>query len=390
MISQILKMIWHKRGSNALMILEILLSFLVLFTVISYIIYNMDRFTQPLGFGTVDRWGIQLNQRAEQRDSTEWAQTMDLLKSSLEDLDMVEEVGFSNFVAPFEYNSWQSSTDRNGFEMSSLMASADIGFKKALDIKVLEGRWFDESDATATYPPIVVSRAFIDDYYPNTNMIDSIIIFSGIERKIVGIVENYKYTGQFEKLEHLIFFFLPHTDKDVQHVFLKLKPGVTTAYEENVNKMIESVLKNSSFVIEDLEIKRIRNGSGVWTQLVALSSIAMFLLINVALGLFGVLWYNINKRRSEIGLRRAIGAHTTDISLQFILEIVLLASVALVIGLFFAVQIPLLNVVPTDKTIFYRSMLYSTLIVLFIVTLCALYPSRQAALIHPSNALHED
>ena len=72
--------------------------------------------------------------------------------------------------------------------------------------------------------------------------------------------------------------------------------------------------------------------------------VAGFLIINVALGLFGVLWYNINKRRGEIGLRRAVGATGNSISKQLVGEAMVLSTISLIIGSFFAVQFPLLNV----------------------------------------------
>jgi putative ABC transport system permease protein len=63
----------------------------------------------------------------------------------------------------------------------------------------------------------------------------------------------------------------------------------------------------------------------------------------VALGIFGVLWYNINKRRGEIGLRRAVGATGNDISKQLVGEAFVLCTMSLILGLFFVVQFPLLG-----------------------------------------------
>ena len=119
-------------------------------------------------------------------------------------------------------------------------------------------------------------------------------------------------------------------------------------------------------------------------------SVCIFLCLNVALGLFGVLWYNINKRRSEIGLRQAIGAHGSDITKQFILEILILTGFAIGLGIFFAIQIPLLDVTEYPDSLFYKAIVYATLIILVLVLMCALLPSLQAAKIRPAIALHED
>jgi putative ABC transport system permease protein len=119
-------------------------------------------------------------------------------------------------------------------------------------------------------------------------------------------------------------------------------------------------------------------------------TISGFLLINVALGLFGILNLNIARRRGEIGLRRAVGATANGISRQFVGEMWVLATFALLLGLLFAVQFPLMNVFDLDAAIYTRAILISVLAIYGIVTVCALYPSRQAARIHPSVALHEE
>ena len=56
-----------------------------------------------------------------------------------------------------------------------------------------------------------------------------------------------------------------------------------------------------------------------------MSIVVGFLLIMVAVGLFGVLWQNISGRTQEIGLRRALGASAASVRSQIIGELVLLA-----------------------------------------------------------------
>jgi len=118
--------------------------------------------------------------------------------------------------------------------------------------------------------------------------------------------------------------------------------------------------------------------------------IAGFLIINVALGLFGVLWYNINQRRGEIGLRRAIGASGSSVAVQLVKESLLLATLSVVVGTFFAIQFPLLNVFNVPAAVYLLALLLSIVFIYLLVILCSLYPGRQAAAIHPAIALHEE
>ncbi len=115
-----------------------------------------------------------------------------------------------------------------------------------------------------------------------------------------------------------------------------------------------------------------------------------FLIINVALGLFGVLWYNINKRRSEIGLRRAVGASGNSISKQLVGEALVLSTISLLIGSFFAIQFPLMNVFDLATSTYLIAWMLALAFIYVLVIICALYPGRQAAAIYPAVALHEE
>lgn len=118
--------------------------------------------------------------------------------------------------------------------------------------------------------------------------------------------------------------------------------------------------------------------------------IATFLIINVALGIFGVLWYNINKRKGEIGLRRAVGASGWAISWQLVAEAVLLATLSLILGSFFAIQFPLMKTFNLPAENYITAFIFSILFIYGLVILCSLYPGKQAAAIYPAEALHED
>ncbi|MEL6592113.1 MAG: FtsX-like permease family protein, partial [Bacteroidota bacterium] len=113
-------------------------------------------------------------------------------------------------------------------------------------------------------------------------------------------------------------------------------------------------------------------------------------IFNVALGLFGVLYQNINHRKQEIGVRRAIGSTQSGVSKQFVLEIAVLASMSLVLGLFFAIQFPLLDVFGLKPGIYLLAIAFAVISIYLLVVICALIPSRQAAQLHPAMALREE
>ncbi len=161
-------------------------------------------------------------------------------------------------------------------------------------------------------------------------------------------------------------------------------------FESRLHKLLAKTIKNSNLEIQHLEEMRAsKNKEGIIPVIICVT-VAGFLIINVALGLFGVLWYNISQRRSEIGLRRAIGASGYAVSTQLVFESLMLTSLSIVVGAFFAIQFPLLNVFNVPANVYIIALLFTIAFIYALVILCSLYPGRQAAAIHPAIALHEE
>jgi len=387
MIKHVIKLIWNKKGSNSLMMLEIFLSFIVLFFVMAFVLYNFQIINKPLGFETENKWMISLD-KIPQMDSALAVITLQNLRQNLLSEDEIKGVTFTQHMAPFIKNSWCNRSNENGFQMTGCFVFADLDFKDVLEINVKKGRWFNEDDTDAKPHPVLVNQKFIDDHYPNKPMIDSIFLFDD-PHKIVGIIEEYKHRSEFEEPQPIIIYLRKFTENRY-NVILDMQPGTSASYEEKLANIVSTSTKTDGSVIESLEKKRTEDGRTSWIMIMALLFICGFLCLNVALGLFGVLWHNISKRKSEIGLRQALGANTTEISKQFMLEVLVLTGSALLIGVFFAVQVPLLNVTEFEDGIFYKAIVLACLIILTLVFLCALFPSLQAAKITPANSLHED
>jgi len=388
MIKHIFKIIWNKRGSNALILIEIFLAFFVLVSVLSYVIYNLRMLSAPLGYETKDKWIVFVDNMYN-KDSLDVIQTKDQLQRELLSLDHVEKVAFAQSIVPFSGNKSSTGGDAMGFEIQSLLAFVDSDFADALDMKMIQGRWFKEEDLHATYPPMIANKAFMDRFFEDKDMIDSIIDFRG-EHKLIGVVEAYRYLGEFTEDEPICLYLDARHESSASNIILSMKDDTPASYEETINELVASITKSPNLLIKNLDKVRANKSRQTWIPLLALLSICGFLCINVALGLFGVLWYNINKRRGEIGLRRAIGAHTTDISKQFILEILILTMIAVTLGIFFAIQIPLLKIGPLDPINMYWAIVLATVILILLVVICALHPSWQASKLHPARALHED
>jgi len=109
----------------------------------------------------------------------------------------------------------------------------------------------------------------------------------------------------------------------------------------------------------------------------------------VGFGLFGVLWQSVTRRTNELGLRRAMGASRQHIYQQIVAEMCLTAVFGLGIGVFVAVQFPLLGTFPElDWSATIGGISISAVLVSTLCFLCALYPGWLASRKSPAEALH--
>ena len=65
MIRHLLRIVWNRRRANALVALEILLSFLVLCAVATMVVYYVDNYRRPLGYVWQDTWVVTMDANAQ-------------------------------------------------------------------------------------------------------------------------------------------------------------------------------------------------------------------------------------------------------------------------------------------------------------------------------------
>ncbi len=375
-----------------MLFLEILLAFIVLFAVYAFGIYNLERYSSPLGFNYEQSLRVQLDLN-DDLDSAGVLAIQERIRTELLTLPSVADAAFIGFVAPFLNNTWYNGNDDNGYELGTMGFFADEHYASTAELQLREGRWFEAGDANAKYTPIIVNGAFADEFYPNTtSLLDTILKLEG-DNKIIGVVEDFKYSSNFAEASPLTFFYQRNGDyakNPYESLIVRTKPGQTAAVEEPIYNMLTNITGNTDVVIENLAGARIQANRPTIIPLVILTTISAFLLINIALGLFGVLFTQINRRRAEIGLRKAMGATPGEVTAQFVGEVLIVTVAGLLLGTFFAVQVPLLELLPIPGKYFYFGIGAAIATILLIVTLCALLPSRQAARLHPADVLHEE
>ena len=101
---------------------------------------------------------------------------------------------------------------------------------------------------------------------------------------------------------------------------------------------------------------------------------------------------SVTERTRDIGIRRALGAKQRDITLQFLVETVLLSSVGGVLGVVAGIVIPfVVNYFSEITTVVqWWSVVLAFGISVGIGIIFGIYPARRAALMDPIEALRHE
>lgn len=400
MIKQLFKIVWNRKRANFLIILEVFISFLVVFAVMAFGVYFVDIYTYPLGFTYQDVWSVRINRGAYSSDEDKLKQ-IEVIKQLMQSAKEFSEV---ESIAGVNTNVFDNSESISSFDYAGKKHEPSVNFvtddmAKVLDIKLLEGRWFSKDDDAESTIPIIINQKLSQELFANESPIGKVINMGSKEElyKIVGLVLDFRDDTELVAPKSYILIRNNINIKDassirmrfVPNFIIKLRPGTTAAFEEKLARNFLSIAKDWSFNIQTLEDLRNKKIKGILSPVLAVAIVAVFLMIMVALGLSGVLWQNVTQRIKEIGLRRANGATRGKIYYQILGELLVITSIALTAGTIIVIQFPLLGFFDfVTAKVYIITILLSCGIIALLTIICGLYPSSLAARIPPAEALH--
>ncbi len=400
MIKHMFKLIWNRKRSSFLMMLEITLSFIVLFAIGSMILYATNNYTKPLGFSYKNVYVLRMDWNnvmgghidADTPSDSLLRETLMVLEREMLSFDEVECVTPTSEGFPYSLTNIMGNLSTE-VGRTPTMFPYDCGddYDRVLGLTVSEGRWFGPEDDASTLAPLVINRPMREAMFGDGPAVGETMLG---EWNVVGVIDTYRFYGEIEEPGPAMFFrenLNKFGGRAPRQFLFSVRPGTGIDFEERLIDRLHKVAPGWTMGVERMEDLREFYFSTKRLPIIIFGVVAGFLIINVALGLFGVLWYSINRRRGEIGLRRAIGANSPQVSLQILGEALVATTFGLALGIFFAIQAPLLGLFGAVETSVYAiAILCSVLVIYLIVAVCALYPSRLAARIHPAVALHNE
>jgi putative ABC transport system permease protein len=131
-------------------------------------------------------------------------------------------------------------------------------------------------------------------------------------------------------------------------------------------------------------------GTVMNTLSLMLGGIAGISLLVGGIGIMNIMLVSVTERTREIGIRKAIGAQRSDITIQFMIESIFISLMGGIIGMVLSIIIlSVLNVFVTEVT-FVISPSVALLALSFSIAvglIFGIYPANKAAKLKPINAL---
>jgi putative ABC transport system permease protein len=273
------------------------------------------------------------------------------------------------------------------------------GYAQALGLKLVEGRFYEEGDLAPGRRLFVVDQSFARKFFPNGSAIGGRFAFGGRPAKpedwpvIVGVVKDVPHNGVEEKSGNpFIYQLLQGGRPGGLTLFLRTNRPVgdtVSALREKVRAIDPASPLFEVGALQDAVDSSYDNRRAVMLLLAAFAGLAVFLS---ALGIYGVLAYDVSQRTREIGVRSAIGASRGQIVGLILRQGLWKGGIGVVLGLIGAALLSrsmttlLFNVRPTDPAVYAAV----SLVLIAVAILASYLPARRASRIDPLVALRDE
>jgi predicted permease len=310
-------------------------------------------------------------------------------------LPEVEESGIGA-VMPLTGNYWTAPFERADRPVPAGERPPDVGWQSAtggyfgaLGIPLLAGRVFEDRDAAAPVPPVIISAEIARQFFANESPLGRRLRGDGGEMEIVGVVGDIRRGALTDRPRADMYFpfarfadtsatlFL-HTERDP----LVALPAVRAA----LRALEPGILVHNARAMGDIAAASTANTQLAMRLLAGFAAVALTL---AAVGIYGVMAYSVRRRTRELGTRVALGASRADIVRLVMREggVITLAGVGvgLTTGVLAAQSLSavLFGVPPSDP---WSMMVAALLLGLTAMAACYL-PARRAARVDPARTL---
>ena len=327
--------------------------------------------------------------------------------SSMQTLKMADyerimrEKKFVTKVSPEVTASGQAIYGNNNTNASMYGESIDY-----LDIKqwpVEQGECFTEEDIRKAAKVCVVGATIVKELFNGHDPIGKTIRFKSIPMRVLGVLKSKGYNSWGMDQDNVIIAPYTTVMKRIAAqtyfssiVCSALTEELSDAAIEELTQMLRDNHKLKGEAADDFTIRSQAEmmetmSSTMDTVTLILVVAAAFSLLVAGIGIMNIMLVSVTERTKEIGLRMAVGATGPVISLQFLIESVLISVTGGLIGILVGCSASAgLAIVGMPSSVPAWSIYVSFLVCVFIGVLFGYIPAQKAANMDPIEAIRHE
>lgn len=275
-----------------------------------------------------------------------------------------------------------------------------------LDIKqwnVEEGECFTDEDIKKAAKVCVVGATVVKELFGTVDPIGKTIRFKSIPLRIIGVLKTKGYNSWGMDQDNVIIAPYTTVMKRIaaQTYFSSIVCSAITeelsdAAIEELTQMLRDNHKLKGEAADDFTIRSQAEmmqtmSSTMDTVTIILVVAAAFSLLVAGIGIMNIMLVSVTERTKEIGLRMAVGATGPVISMQFLIESVLISVTGGLLGVLVGVAAStLVSSMGMPSSVPAWSIYVSFLVCVFIGVLFGYIPAQKAANMDPIEAIRHE
>ncbi|MGH8900161.1 MAG: ABC transporter permease [Egibacteraceae bacterium] len=267
-------------------------------------------------------------------------------------------------------------------------------FDRVVSRPLARGEFLTDSDIATGRRVVVLGAAAADGLFGDRDPIGKSVTIAGLRFRVVGVVERLGAALGVQRDSEVL---IPITaaqrmfgTRRVDTIFVKAPSaeGITVVAEQ-VRSVLGRRLAPADFSVltQDQILGVVGDILEVLTAVLA--AIASISLLVGGIGVSNIMLVSVAERTREIGLRKALGARTRDVTVQFLVEAVVLCGVGGVIGIGLGVGFARLAAVltPLPATVTWWSVALAFGVSATVGVVFGVFPARRAGRLDPVVAL---
>ena len=277
---------------------------------------------------------------------------------------------------------------------------ANENFLENSGIKIEDGRNFTKFDVENNTKVCVIGSDFLKSIFKNDAPLGKTISIRGAKFKVIGVLESKGSSfGNNQDLRVIIpiqvargMFTQPNINYNISikvddNELMDQAQDEATITLRNIRKL--SPLDKNDFGImrsDDL-LSQIAEISSVLST--AAWAISIVTILGSSIALMNIMLVSVTERTREIGVRKALGAKRSTISLQFFIETIVIGQFGSILGIVLGVLTSwgLSKGFGTEFELPIAAMIWATIITFVVALIAGAYPATKAAKLDPIESL---